>query len=155
MDYLIGAGKDRYTVEGGFAFQDFEFAHVAPGLKVVAAQDSADRDVRPHELFPHGIRHAFERGEGPCMDKGCAPCREPDYPVVYFTAFFHAQKGSHRFVGFNGMLGLGCHVYRLSGHYLQQEGNRAVGPAADPQAGGNLKALQFFQKIDTQKDTSR
>jgi hypothetical protein len=53
------------------------------------------------------------------------------------------------------MLGLGYYTYRFSGHYLQQEGHRAVGPAADSQAGGNLKFIQFFQKIDAQKDTSK
>jgi len=89
------------------------------------------------------------------MDKHRTPCGKPDDSVIYLTAFFYSQKGSHFFVGFNGVLGLGYHAYRLSGHYLQQEGDRTVGPAADPQAGWNLKALQFFQKIRVQKDTSR
>lgn len=155
VDYLVGARKDRYSVEGRFPFPDLEFAHIAPGLKIVAAQDPTYGDVRPHELFPHGFRHVFQRGEGPCMDKDRIPCREPNNPVVYFTAFFNFKKGSHLFVGFNGVLGLRYYAYLLSGHYLQEEGHRTVGPTADPQAGRNLKTLQFFQKIGAQKDTSR
>jgi len=154
VDYLVGTGKDGYAVEGGFAFKDFEFTHIAPGFKVVTAQNSADRDVCPHKLFPHGIRHTFERGEGSCMDKRRAARGESDYPIIYFAAFFYSQKGSHFPVGFDRILELGSHAYRFSGHYLQQKSHRAVGPAADPQAGWNLKALQFFQKIRVQKDTS-
>ncbi len=141
MDDFIGSGKDRDAVESGFAFQDFKFCHVAAGLKGVAAQDPAYGDVGTHELLSHCPGHALEGGEGPCMDKDRAARIEPYLPVVYLASFLHSKEGSHFSVSPDYVLGLGPDFHGLAGHYLQEEGNGTVCPAADPEAGGNLQAL--------------
>jgi len=141
VDDFVGAGKDRGAVECGLAFEDFEFRHVAPGFQGVAAQDPADRDVGAHELFPHRLGHALEGGEGPCVDEDRASCIEPDFPVVYFASFFYSQERCRFPVSLYYVLGLGPDFHGMPGHYLKEIGNRAVRPAADPEAGGDLQAL--------------
>jgi hypothetical protein len=89
------------------------------------------------------------------MDEYGVPCREPDCPVIYVTAFFHSEKVSQFFIGSGYVLRLGFYGYRFSGHYLKEKGYRTVGPTADPEACGNFKAFQFFKEICFQNDTSR
>ncbi len=62
VDDFVGTGKDRDSIKGEFAFKDFEFYHISPGLKVVGAQDAADWNVCPHKLVPHRLWHTC-RGE--------------------------------------------------------------------------------------------
>jgi hypothetical protein len=121
----------------------------------VGAQDSADGDVCPHELVTHRLGHAFQRGEGLCVDKNCVSCVETDCPVVYFAAFLYLQEVSKFFIGFDYVLRLGFYGYRLSGHNFEEKGYGTVRPTADPEAGGNFKAFQFFKEISFQNDTSR
>jgi hypothetical protein len=141
VDNFVGAGKNRDAVEGGLAFQDFEFCHVTAGLKGMAAQDPAYGDVGAHELFSHGLRHTLKGGEGPRMDKDRAACIEPYLPIIYLASFFHSKEGSHFSVSPDYVLGLGPDFHGLAGHYLKEKGDRAVCPAADPEAGRNLQAL--------------
>ena len=89
VDDFVGAGKDGSPIKGGFAFKDFEFYHVSPGFQVVSAQDTAYGDVCPHELVTHGLRHAFQGGEGSCVDEDRVPGIESDCPVVYIASFFY------------------------------------------------------------------
>lgn len=155
VDDFVGAGKDRDPFKGRFAFADFEFYHISPGLETVTAQDAADGYVCPHELVPHCLGHACQGGERPCMNQDCVSGIETNCPVVYITAFFYSEEVRKFLVGFNYVLRLGFHADRFSGHYFQEKSYGTVGPTAYPEAGGNLKAFQFFKKISFQKDTSR
>ena len=152
---LIGTGKDRDPVKCGFAFKDCKFYHVSPGFQVVSAQNPADWDVCPHELVTHSLRHAFQRGERPCVDENRISCIEFYCPVVYFAAFFYSEEGSQLLIGFDYILGLGFNGNQFSGHNFQEKSYRTVGPTTDPEACGNLKAFQFFKEISFQNDTSR
>lgn len=123
VDDFVRAGKDGYSFEGGFAFQDFEFSHIPPGFEVVAAQDAADGDVCAHKLVPHGLRHAFQGGKRPCVDEDSLSGIEPDSPVVDLTAFFYPQEGSHLPVRADYILGFGFYSHRFPGHYLKEKGH--------------------------------
>src|SRR5512133_1836031 len=94
MDDFIGTGKDRRPAKGGFTLKNSELYHVSPCFQVVGAQDSADRDVCPHELVTHRLRHPFQRGEGLSVDENRISCIESDCPVVYVASFFYPEKVS-------------------------------------------------------------
>jgi len=155
VDDFIGTGKDGDPVKGGFVFKDFELHHVSPGFQVVGAQDSADRDVCPHELVPHRLRHSFQGGEGPGVDENRISGIEFYCPVVYVASFFYPEKVSQFLIGFDHILRLGFYSYRFSGHYFEKKSYGTVSPTTDPEAGGNLKAFQFFKEISFQNYTSR
>ncbi|WP_327037240.1 hypothetical protein, partial [Methanosarcina mazei] len=76
-------------------------------------------------------------------------------PQFDFAAFFYSQELSQFPVGFNDILRLCFYGHRLSGHNFQKKGYGTVSPTADPEAGGNFKAFQFFKEISFQNDTSR
>lgn len=155
VDDFVGTGKNGSSVKCGFAFKDFELYHISPGFQVVSAQDTTDGNICPHELVTHSLRHAFQRGERSCMDENRISGIEPYCPVVYFTAFFYPKEGSQFLIGFNYILRFGFYGNRLSGHNFEEKSYGTVGPTTDPEAGGNLKAFQFFKEISFQNDTSR
>lgn len=155
VDYFVGTGEDGDSIESGFAFKDFEFYHVSPGFEVVAAQDTADWDVCPHELVSHRLGHTFQGGEGPCVNQNRISGIKPDCPVVYLAALFYPEKFSHFLIGFDHILRLGFHTDRFSGHYFKKKSYGTVSPTTDPEAGGNFETFQFFKEISFQNYTSR